>query len=99
LPKVEILFATGTFGTADPRGPQALAQASHSGTGEYGRLLKAPAAEEPCACLDMTTPWAEYLRTANVHPHLFYRDVVHANEYGEQILAKTLMAFWRDEER
>ncbi len=24
----------------------------------------------------------------------FYRDVVHANEYGEQILARILMAFW-----
>lgn len=42
----------------------------------------------------MTTPWAEYIRLARVHPHRFYRDVVHANEYGEQILAKILMAFW-----
>ena len=44
--------------------------------------------------LDMTTPWAEYIRSAQVHPHRFYRDVVHANEYGEQILSKILMAFW-----
>lgn len=94
LPEVEILLATGTFGTADPRDAEALAKATHSGTGAYGRALQQLAAEERCAYLDMTTPWAEYIRSAKVHPHLFYRDVVHANEYGEQILAKIMMAFW-----
>jgi len=94
LPDVEILLATGTFGTADPRDAVALAQAPHSGTGTYGQALKALAAEENCAYLDMTTPWAEYIRSSKVHPHLFYRDVVHANECGEQILAKIMMAFW-----
>jgi len=94
LPDVEILLATGAFGTTDPRDPEALAKAPHSGTGPYGRALKALATEEGCAYLDMTTPWAEYIRSAQVHPHLFYRDVVHANEFGEQILSKILMAFW-----
>jgi hypothetical protein len=42
----------------------------------------------------MTTPWAEYLRSTGVHPHTFYRDRVHANEFGEQILPKILMAFF-----
>ena len=74
--------------------PEELSRAAHSGTGEYGRALKALAAEEQCAYLDMTTPWAEYLRSAKVHPHRFYRDAVHANEYGEQVLSKILMAFW-----
>jgi lysophospholipase L1-like esterase len=94
LPEVEILLATGAFGTADPRDPQALAQASHSGTGAYGQALKALAAQERCAYLDMTTPWAEYIRSSKLHPYRFYRDVVHANEYGEQILGKILLAFW-----
>lgn len=97
LPEVEILLATGTFGTADPRVPEELAKARHSGTGEYGRELKKLAAEEKCAYLDMTTPWAEYLRSAKVHPHLFYRDVVHANEYGEQVLTKILLSLFRNE--
>ena len=96
LPEVEILLATGTFGTADPRAPEVLAKAPHSGTGAYGRALKQLAAEEHCAYLDMTTPWAEYIRSSKLHPHLFYRDVVHANEYGEQILCKIMMAFWKD---
>ena len=94
LPEVEILLATGTFGTADPRDQAELAKAAHSGTGAYGQALQKLAAEERCAYLDMTTPWAEYIRSAKVHPHLFYRDVVHANDYGEQILAKIMMAFW-----
>lgn len=94
LPDVEILLATGTFGTADPRDAAALAKAPHSGTGAYGHALRSLAAEERCAYLDMTGPWAEYIRSANVHPHWFYRDVVHANEFGEQILARIMMAFW-----
>ncbi len=97
LPEVEILLATGTFGTADPRVPEELAKAHHSGTGAYGVALKKLAVEERCAYLDMTTPWAEYIRSANVHPHLFYRDVVHANEYGEQILSLILMTFFDPE--
>lgn len=94
LPEVEILLATGTFGTADPRVPAELAKAAHSGTGPYGEALKKLAAEEHCAYLDMTAPWAEYIRSSGVHPHRFYRDAVHANEYGEQILTKILMAFF-----
>jgi lysophospholipase L1-like esterase len=94
LPKAEFVLATGTFGTVDPRDPAALAAAPHSGAGAYGAALKALAAEERCAYLDMTTPWAEYIHSAAVHPHLFYRDVVHANEFGEQILARIMMAFW-----
>lgn len=94
LPEVEILLATGAFGTADPRDAEALAKAGHSGTGAYGIALKKLAAEERCAYLDLTTPWAEYIRSSRVHPHRFYRDVVHANEYGEQILSKILMTFW-----
>ena len=95
LPEVEVLLFTGTFGTADPRVPEELDKAPHSGTGEYGKALKALAAEQRCAFLDMTTPWAEYLRSAKVHPHAFYRDVVHANEYGEQVLSKIMMAFFK----
>jgi lysophospholipase L1-like esterase len=94
LPEVEIFLATGTFGTADPRDGEALAKAAHSGTGKYGEALKKLAADEHCAYLDMTTPWSEYIRSSKVHPHVFYRDVVHANEYGEQILAKILIAYF-----
>ncbi|MHC1767114.1 MAG: alpha-L-fucosidase [Verrucomicrobiia bacterium] len=94
LPEVEILLATGTFGTADPRDPEALAKAPHSGTGTYGEALKALAAEQRCAYLEMTGPWAEYIRSSKRHPHVFYRDVVHANEFGEQILARIMMAFF-----
>ncbi len=93
LPEVEILLMTGAFGTADPRDAQALAKAPHSGTGPYGRALRELATEEHCAFLDMTTPWAEYIRSSGLHPHRFYRDPVHANEYGEQVLAKVLLAF------
>ncbi|MCU0352191.1 MAG: SGNH/GDSL hydrolase family protein [Cytophagales bacterium] len=95
LPKTEFLLVTGAFGTADPRDTAALAVARHSGTGAYGAALRKLASQQRCAYLDMTTPWAEYIRSSKLHPHLFYRDVVHANEYGEQILSKIMMAFFR----
>jgi hypothetical protein len=94
LPDVEILLASGAFGSTDPRDPVALANAPHSCTGAYGQALKELAASQRCAYLDMTTPWAEYIQSAKLHPHLFYRDPVHANEFGEQILAKIMMSFW-----
>ena len=96
LPEVEILLATGAFGSlADPRQPEQLAKAPYSGAGDYGIKLRELAAQEQCAYLDMTTPWAEYIRSADVHPHRFYRDRVHANEYGEQILSQIMMSFFR----
>ena len=42
----------------------------------------------------MTTPWAQYIVSSGLHPHRFYRDPVHANEFGEQILSKIMMGFW-----
>jgi len=95
LPEVEILLATGTFGTTDPRSPEELAKDKRSGVSEYGVALKELAARERCAFLNMTEPWVEYMRSAKVHPHVFYRDRVHANEFGEQILSKILMEFFK----
>lgn len=93
LPECEIILATGTFGTVDPRREDLLAAAPHSGSSDYGIELKKIAREKHCAYLDMTTPWAEYIRSSGKHPHLFYRDRVHANAEGEQILAKILLSF------
>ena len=70
-----------TFGTTDPRSPEELAKDKRSGASEYGVALKKLAAEEDCAFLNMTEPWVEYMRSTKVHPHVFYRDRVHANEY------------------
>jgi lysophospholipase L1-like esterase len=95
LPNVEILLATGTFGTTDPRSPEELAKDKRSGVSEYGVALKKLAADEGCAFLNMTQPWVEYMRSAKVHPHVFYRDRVHANEFGEQILSKILLEFFK----
>lgn len=95
LPEVEFFLASGVFGTVDPRQPDELAKAQHSGSSSYGAGLKKLAEEENCAYLDMTTPWAEYIISTGLHPHLFYRDVVHANPQGEQILSKILMEWWK----
>ncbi len=94
LPNVEILLTSGVFGTTDPRDEEALSKARHSGSAEYGRLLQELVAHEKCAYFDMTTPWAQYVRSTGLHPHLFYRDAVHANAQGEQVLSKILMAFF-----
>jgi len=94
LPECEFLFTSGTFGSVDPRDDEAMAAAGHSGTGDYGHGLAALADELDAAYLDMTTPWMQYIQSSGVHPHLFYRDRVHANARGEQILARILMTWW-----
>lgn len=86
---------TGAFGTTDPLDSVELARARWSGTRAYGLALNQLTREERCAFLDLTTPWAEYIRSSGVHPHLFYRDRVHANECGEQILGTILPQFFR----
>lgn len=95
LPECEFILATGAFGTTDPRDQSAIEQCPYSGTSTYGRGLQQLAIEQGCAFLDMTTPWATAIRSSGVHPHRFYRDRVHANEFGEQILNLILMAFFR----
>lgn len=98
LPEVEFLLASGVFGTVDPRQPESLARAEHSGSSDYGAALEKLAGEENCAYIDMTTPWAEYIRSTRLHPHLFYRDPVHANAHGEQILSKILISWLKPRE-
>lgn len=94
LPQVEFLLATGAFGTADPRVPEELAKAQHTTMNTYGTSLKELAQKEHCAFLDVTTPWAAYINSTGLHPHAFYRDRVHANAEGEQILAKIFLSFF-----
>jgi len=94
LPETEILLASGAFGGVDPRRANQLAKAQHSGTSDYGAQLQKIASEMNCAYLDMTTPWAEYIRSSGEHPYRFYRDRIHANAHGEQILSKILLSFF-----
>ena len=94
IPDAEILLSTGVFGNVDPRRPDLLATAQHSGVSDYGRELRKIADELECAFLDMTSPWAEYIVSSGVHPYRFYRDRVNTNEYGEQILSKILLSFF-----
>jgi lysophospholipase L1-like esterase len=93
LPELEILLANGGFGSQDPRDPETLAKVKDP-VG-FTESLRKLAAEERCAFLDMRTPWIEYMNSTKVHPHVFYRDRVHANEFGEQILSKILIAFFK----
>ena len=77
-----------------PRRIQKTAAALQERAHSYGEALEMLANEQRCAYFDLTSPWREYIVSSKLHPHLFYRDIVHANEYGEQILSKILMAFW-----
>ena len=94
LPDVEFLLTPGAFGVVDPRDEPSLALSTHSGTSVYGEALEMLAAEQRCAYFDLTSPWREYIISSKLHPHVFYRDIVHANESGEQILSKIMMSFW-----
>jgi TolB protein len=92
----DVLLVSGAFGELDPRREDALASAPYSGLGEYGRKLRALAGEVQCGFLEMTGPWAEYLRQSGESVDFFKRDPVHANEAGEQILGRVLLAFFSE---
>ena len=94
LPDVEILLTTGVFGAADPLDSAALAAAPYAGGGGWGRKLARLARAEGGAFLDLTTPWAELVRSTGADPALFYRDSVHANPLGEQTAGALLTAYF-----
>lgn len=96
LPDCEFLFLTGVFGKTDARNDEILSKTRYSGTSTYGLHLKQLAQELDCAFLEMTSPWSQYIKSSNIHPHYFYRDKVHANEYGEQILSQILNSYFSE---
>ncbi len=88
--KCEVLLMTGAFGHVDPLDDkQWTYDFDPKGDGYRARLAKL-AADDKCGFLDMTAHWGKYIRDSGQALTDFKRDVVHANEKGEQIIGRIL---------
>ena len=86
----DIMLMTGPFGRVDPNDDKQWAAITKPPKDAYGARLKALAAEQKTAFLDIQAAWARYVRSSGKETVWFKRDVVHANDRGEQILGRIL---------
>ena len=90
----DILLMTGAFGSVEPAKDdrwRRISDPDHHG--DYRRNIEKLARDTDCAFLDMEHAWAKYVRRSPRDLDWYKRDVVHANEYGEQILGRILYQY------
>ncbi len=93
----DILLMTGPFGrNVDPRNESVWSAISNPAPDSYEVMLEQLAEQENCEFLDVRRAWAEYIRYVDQPYEQFYRDEVHANEQGEQTLARILTSYFAD---
>ncbi len=96
--KTEVLLLTGPFGSTDPQKEGWRFEIDPAGGDERARL-KRLADEVQVGFIDLHGLWGSYVRDSGKDLDWFKRDQIHANERGEQILARLLeLHFAREEE-
>lgn len=96
--RAEILLMTGPFGQTDPNDSKWKPEIAGSDE-SYRARLKRLSAETKTGFLDMEGAWGAYVRASGKEVGAFKRDVVHANESGEQILGRILERFFNVQAR
>lgn len=91
--KCDILLMTGAFGRVDPSDDKQWKLEINPETNDYRAKLLRLSREMKCAFLDMRGPWGQYIRNSGKQLDWFKRDVVHANERGEQIIGRILARY------
>lgn len=86
----DVLLMSPAFGTVDPR-DDAQWRPEPDGDDDRAKLARL-AREIGAGFVDMTGAWGRYVRESGEDVTAFKRDVVHANERGEQILGRILAA-------
>ena len=90
----DILLMTPAFGGMSDKDAKAFPYDIDPNSKEYRAGLQRMAAEEQAEFLDMTGPWAQYLRESGKVYGWFRRDRVHANHRGFQILGRILEPYF-----
>lgn len=90
----DILLMTGAVGRGDARQDAGWVEEARIGQAGYRSLLKAMAADEGAAYLDLEGVWGNYLRSLTLPRDFFLRDGYHANERGRQALASVVERFF-----
>jgi len=97
-PDAEIILMTDAWGFLhhlDPKNPCFDRPPTIQDSTYQGKLLKLRSEyASGVAFMDITTPWAHYLRNNNVPYHVFKADPVHANELGNQLLGRIIEAYF-----
>jgi len=94
----EVLLLTGPFGRTDPRNKEWPPEIDPRGSDERARL-KRLAGEIQVGFIDLQGLWGRYVRESGKDLDWYKRDVVHANERGEQILGRLLELHFAPEEK
>ena len=89
----DILLMTPAFGTVDPADDAQWTAALDPAGTDFRNQLVLLADELQVGLLDMSAAWGRYVRGSGHEIAWFKRDVVHANERGEQILGSILAAY------
>jgi hypothetical protein len=92
--ETDILLMTGAFGRVDPHDEaqwQRISDPNHYS--DYRKDLENLARETKSAFLDMEAAWSKYIRECGKDLDWFKRDLIHANERGEQILGHILAVY------
>ncbi len=87
----DILLMSGAFGRVDPGKEGQWSYEIKPDT--YRAHLQKLAKEMDCAFLDMRAHWGKYIRESKKDLDWFKRDVVHANQRGEQIIGRILAGY------
>ncbi len=96
LPEVEVIVMTDVFGakgTIDPYDPKTAAEVDPNGSGYRERLLKM-AQEEKVEYINVTQPWALFLKASKQPLTAFMSDAVHANARGCQLIGRFLELYF-----
>lgn len=88
----DVLLMTGAFGAVDPRDDKQWKFEIDPEGKDYRAALQRLAKELNAGFLDMTAHWGKYVRDSGKELDWFKRDPIHANERGEQILGRILVA-------
>ncbi len=90
----EIMVMSGPFGRTDPVGdPNWQPQFDPRGNSYRARLARM-AQEEKVEFFDIEAAWGSYIRQCGKPLEWFKRDVVHANQYGFQVLGRILERYF-----
>ena len=96
LPEVEVIVMTDIFGfraNNDPYDPKAAADPDPAGSTYRDRLLKM-ALEEKVEYINLTQPWAHFMKASKQPFGAFMGDAVHANARGCQLAGRILEMYF-----
>lgn len=92
--QADVVLMTGPFGRVDPKDDAGWREIVNPKKESYAARLRALAAETKAEFIDLQQAWGRYVRGSGQPVGLFKRDVVHANERGEQILGRILERYF-----